>query len=163
MGDVVSFALSLLEPFLGTWIRDPLSVSRNKVAKRMLGEEALKRLWGCGSMAAVRLCLDDDSELAAKYDALCRLGSQGRLVIERRLMTWTDTGTRFVPGRTVSSAIARVTAEGRKIIVHSTPTRTVCGHTLCKKNEWLLVSERYAGANVLHFPRSPEFRYYRVD
>ena len=163
MNNVVGFPLSLLEPYLGTWIRDPLSVSRNKVAKRMLGQDGLRLLSGCGSMADVRLCLGNHVELAAKYEALCRLGSEGRLIITKRDMTWTESETEFKPARTANSAIVRVTTEGRSIIVHPPSARTVSGYALRKKNDWLLVSERYSGLNAIGFPRSPVFRYYRAD
>jgi hypothetical protein len=163
MNNIVCFPPSLLGWFLGTWTRDPLSVSRNKVVKRILGEDGLRLLWGCGSMADVRRCLADDLGLAAKYDALCRPGCEGRLVIARRLMTWIENETKFEPARTLRSPIVRVTAEGHKIIVHSKASPTVNGYVLRRKNEWLLVSERYFGPNAASFPSSPVFRYYRAD
>jgi len=101
--------------------------------------------------------------LAASHDALCRLGSEGRLVIAPRLMTWSESGTALVPAQTVSSPIGRVSAEGRTTIVHCPPRRTVVGHALRWKNAWLLVSERYSAPNVVLFPSSPVFRYYRAD
>jgi hypothetical protein len=163
MSNVVAFPTSLLAPFFGTWIRDPMSVSRNKVAKRMLGEDGLKRLWRCGSIAELRQCLQEDTGLAEKYAALCGSGAEGRLVIARHLMTWSKSATPLAAARTVSSAITRVTAEGRMIIVHNAPRPTVSAHALRRKGEWLLVSELYAGRNVLYFPPSPVFRYYRAD
>jgi hypothetical protein len=163
MGTVIAFPPSLLEPFLGNWIRDPVSVSRNKVVKRTLGEDGMKLLWRCGSMADVRRCLRADAELAAKYEALCRLGSEGRLVIARRLMTWTEAAVDFKPARTVSAPITRITAQGRSVMVQTSSSPTVVGYVLRWKNEWLLVSESYAGLNVVYFPPSPVFRYYRAD
>jgi hypothetical protein len=163
MNNVLAFPASPLAPFFGTWIRDPMSVSRNKVAKRTLGEDDLKRLWRCGSIAELRQCLQEDAGLAEKYAALCESGAEGRLVIARHLMTWSRSATPLAPERTVSSAITRVTAEGRMIIVHNAPRPTVSGHALRRKGEWLLVSERYAGRNALYFPPSPVFRYYRAD
>jgi len=162
MGIVIAFPPSLVDPFLGTWIRDPLSVSRNKVVKRMLGVDALRLLWNCGSNAEVRRCLEEDPELKAKYDALCGLGREGRLVITRRFMTWTEGATGFAPGRTVSAPIGRISTEGNKIVVHSTPRPAVIGHALRKRKDWLLVTERYAGLNAVYFPPSPTFRYYRA-
>jgi hypothetical protein len=163
MNNVVAFPQSLLEPFLGTWIRDPISVSRNKLAKRMLGEDGLKLLWGRGSMADVHQCLRNDVALAEKYDALCRLGAEGRVVIARRTMTWIEMATAQRPAATVEAPIAGVTAEGRMVIVHDSPRQTVSGHALRRKDEWLLISERYSGLNAVHFPRSPVFRYYRAE
>ena len=46
---------------------------------------------------------------------------------------------------------------------HSPSARTVSGYALRKKNDWLLVSERYSGLNAIGFPRSAVFRYYRAD
>ena len=40
MGNVISFTPSPLTPFLGKWVRDPISVSRNKVASRTLARMA---------------------------------------------------------------------------------------------------------------------------
>src|SRR5262249_32824021 len=151
--NVVYFTPPLLEPFLGTWIRDPISVSRDKVAKGMLGEAALRRLWSCGSMDELRRCLRDDRALAEKYDALCRIGAEGRLVIGRRQMTWIETATTYTPERTRSAPIAGIRAEGRMVVIHSSPQSTVAGHALRQKDEWLLVSERYAGRNAEYFPR----------
>jgi hypothetical protein len=166
MNNVVAFPASppsLLQPFLGTWIRDPMSVSRNKVTKRALGEEGVKRLWSCRSIAELRQCLQDDAVLAEKYAALCQSRMEGQLVIARRTLTFSRSATRFVEARTVTSAITRVAAEGRMIIVHNAPRPTISGHALRRKGEWLLVSERYAGGNASLFPPSPVFRYYRAD
>lgn len=164
MSNVVTFPPpSPLDPFLGTWIRDPMSVSRNKVAKRALGEDGLKRLWGCRSIAELRHCLEADAGLAEKYAALCQSGAEGELVIARRTLTFSRRATRLAQARTVTSAITRVTAEGRMIIVHNAPRPAVSGHALRRRGEWLLVSERYAGRNALLFPPSPVFRYYRAE
>jgi hypothetical protein len=166
MNNVVAFHASPpspLEPFLGTWIRDPMSVSRNKVTRRALGDDGLKRLWSCRSIAELRQCLQDDAGLAEKYAALCQSRPEGQLVIARRTLTFSRAASQFAEARTVTSAITRVAAEGRMIIVHNAPRPTVAGHALRRKGEWLLVSERYAGRNALLFPPSPVFRYYRAD
>jgi hypothetical protein len=163
MNNVIAFPGSLLEPFLGTWIRDPLSVSRNKVVKHRLGQDGLKLLWGCGSMAQIQECLSKDGELAAKYESLSGSSSQAQLIITRHQLTWINKETAFRPGQTRSSPVLCVLTEGRKTFVQTVPSRTVCGYDLRKKNEWLLVSERYSGRNALLFPASPVFRYYRAD
>jgi hypothetical protein len=160
MSNVVQFPPSLLDQFLGEWIRDPLSVSRNKVVKRALGSENLKRLWDCGSMAEIHQVLQSDEDLASKYEALCR-ASEARLAVTRRNLTWVETGTAFVQPRSRSSLITRVSAEGRKIIVHSTGSPTVRAYVLRMKKEWLLASQLFSGRNALYFPPSPVFRYYR--
>ena len=166
MNNVVAFRPSppsALDPFLGTWIRDPMSVSRDKVAKRALGEGAVRRLWSCRSIAELRQCLQDDAGLAEKYAVLCASGAEGRLVIARRTLTFSRAATRFAEAHSVTSAITRISAEGRMVIVHNALRSTVSGHALRHKGEWLLVSERYAGRNALLFPPSPLFRYYRAD
>ena len=162
MNNIVDFRPGLLDPFLGDWIRDPLSVSRNKVVKRALGVENLKLLWDCGSIAEVRQALRDDEELASKYETLCRRLSEGRLAIARRNMTWVETGTEFIQPSSLNSTITGATAEGRKIIVHATGSATVRAYVLRWKKEWLLISQLYSGRNAMYFPPSPVFRYYRA-
>ena len=155
------FGPSRLTPFLGTWVRDPLSVSRNKVVKSTLGTDGLKLLWNCHSIEDVRQCLRDNTELAAKYESLRRVGCESRLVISSRLITWIDEATAYRPAKTVSSPITGVSLDNRKVIVNASRGPTVSGFELSLKQSWLLVSERYSGRNALLFPRSPVFRYYR--
>ncbi len=162
MNNVVDFRPGLLDPFLGDWIRDPLSVSRNKVVKRALGDENLKLLWNCGSMAEIRQVMRNNEELASRYETLCQRSSEGRLAVTRRTMTWVEVGTELSQPRSTDSTITSVTAEGRKIIVHSTGSPTVRAYVLRWKKEWLLVSQLYSGRNALYFPPSPVFRYYRA-
>ncbi|HLH91433.1 MAG TPA: hypothetical protein VKX28_23525 [Xanthobacteraceae bacterium] len=166
MSNVVAFSPSppsLLDPFVGTWICDPMSVSRDRVARRALGEGGVRRLWGCGSIAALRQCLQDDAVLAEKYAALCASSPEGRLVIARRTLTFSRSAMPFMEAQTVTSAITRVIAAGRMIVVHNAPRPTVSGHALRRRGEWLMVSERYANRNALLFPPSPVYRYYRAD
>ncbi len=160
MTNVVDLAPSPLGPFLGKWIRDPLSVSRNKVARRLVGAEGFKRLWACGSIDELRRCLASDPELARDYQACDHL-SKGRLVIAAKQLTWVEEGLGFPPGRTTSQTIAGVRAEGRKVIVRSSSAGRQIEHVLRMRKEWLLVSEQYLGERARLFPRSPVFRYYR--
>ena len=163
MDNVVSLVPAPLRPFLGGWVRDPLSVSRNKVVKKRLGQEALQRLWSLGSIGEVRACLAAEPEFAARYDALLALSSEGRLTVGPRQLIWSRSATRFIPAETRTSYITRVTVEGRKVIVAIADGGTVAGYEFRKKAEWLLVSERYTPANARIFPRSPVHRYYRAD
>ncbi len=161
MSNVLALGPSLLTPFLGTWVRDPLSVSRNKIVKSTLGTDGLKLLWNCRSIEDVRQCLRDNAELAANYEALRRVGWESRLMISSRLITWIDEETTFRPAKTVSSPVTAVSLDGRKVILNASSGTTVSGFELRFKQNWLLVSERYSGRNALLFPRSPAFRYYR--
>jgi hypothetical protein len=161
MSNVLAFKPSLLKPFLGTWVRDPLSISRNKVVKSKLGTDGLKLLWNCHPIEDVRQCLRDNGELAANYEALRGVGCESRVVISSRVITWIDEETTYRPAKTVSSPITGVSLDGRKVIVNASSGRTVSGYELRFKQSWLLVSERYSGRNALLFPKSPVFRYYR--
>jgi len=169
MGNVISFSQSPLTPFLGKWVRDPISVSRNKVARRTLGDDGLKKLWACGSMQESLQCLEEDPALAEKYQALLQiggLGGQSDIEITLRTMVWNNSATGPNSIKTSVSQVIKVSAEGRKVIVESislragAPDRHI-GYVLRMSKQWLLVSERYYGAQARLFPRSPVFRYYR--
>ncbi len=159
MGNVISFSPSPLTPFLGKWVRDPISVSRNKVAKRTLGQDGLKKLWACGSMQESMQCLEEDSALAKKYQALlqlARLTGQSYIEITLRTIVWADSATGPNSTGTSVSQVIKVSAEGRKVVVES-----ICLRAGAPDRQWLFVSERYYGAQARFFPRSPVFRYYR--
>src|SRR5271157_2574208 len=81
MAKVIGFSQSPLSPFLGEWVRDPMSVSRNRVAKQILGADGLTRLWSFGSMTELTEYLATDSELAKRYNALAGMGGENRLVV----------------------------------------------------------------------------------
>ncbi|MGA8728185.1 MAG: hypothetical protein WB608_05485 [Terracidiphilus sp.] len=169
MGNVISFTPSPLTPFLGKWVRDPISVSRNKVASRTLGEDGLKKLWACESMQECLLCLREDPALTEKYQALLQFGAfsgQNQIEITHRTIAWNDSSTRPNSAGTSVSQVIKVSAEGRKVVVESISLRTGVparhiGYVLRMNKQWLLVSERYYGAQAGLFPRSPVFRYYR--
>ena len=91
------------------------------------------------------------------------MGSEGRLVIAPRLMTWIESATAYSPGRSVNAPIARVATEGRIIIVHAPSGGAVGGHALRLKGGWLFVTEWYAAPDGENIPRSPLHRYYRAE
>lgn len=164
MGRVIDFGHSPLSPFVGKWVLDPLSVSRNKVVKHALGEDGLKKLWACGSMQERAECLAGDPELAARYDSLRRSGNVGELVVTQQTIAFTWPRAGSPDGKTSVYPVLRVSAEGRKVIVHTFNGRArgnqPISYVFRFSKDWLLVSERYTGRAALYFPRSPVFRYY---
>jgi len=168
MPNVIRFSPSALAPFVGKWVRDPISVSRNKVVKRMLGEDGLKKLWACDSMQEQTECLSQDPALAEKYQALLRIagpGGDNHIVVTLQTIAFNDSANAPAAKSSVYQVV-KVTTEGRKVIVDSidlSPARQGgrIGHVFRMNKQWLLVSERYYGAQARLFPRSPVFRYYR--
>jgi len=164
MSPVIDFRQSPLSPFLGKWMLDPLSVSRNKVVKRALGGDGLKRLWACASMEERAECLAADSELAQRYDSVLGLGRKSHLVVTLKALTWDYAQSGSLPAKTRVYPIVKVAVEARKVIVHGIDSRPeLRGRAVCfvfrMSKRWLLVSERYSGRNAQYFPRSPVFRY----
>jgi hypothetical protein len=84
MGNVISFRPLPLSPFLGKWLLDPLSVSRNKVVKQTIGEADLKKLWACAAMEERAQSLADDAEFANRYRSVVHLGGQKSLVVSSK-------------------------------------------------------------------------------
>jgi len=166
MSNVLNFPQSPLTPFLGEWARDPISVSRNKVARRILGEVGLKKLWACGSMTELTQCLAADPELAEKHQALLRIGVESRMVVTQQTIAWNNAETASLPARTNTFQVVKVAMEGKKVIVDTIELNGArrgrrAGHVLRMNEQWLLVSEHYYGAQAQLFPPSPVFRYYR--
>jgi hypothetical protein len=162
MANVVAFVGSPLAPFVGTWIRDPISVSRNKVARRLLGAEGFERLWACASIDALRESLDSDPDLAERYRRCGEL-AQGQLVITTGQLIFVDEGPGHPTPRTKAHSVASVAREGTSVIVRSSEGAGRPGWVLRMRQGWLLASERYFGAQARIFPRSPVFRYHRAD
>lgn len=164
MGRVIDFRGSPLSRFCGRWLLDPLSVSRNKVAKHALGEEGLKKLWACGSMQERAECLAADPHLAERYGTLRRSESDSHLAVTQQTITfnWPRAGT--PEGKTTVFHVLRVSEEGRNVIVHTVNGAERGNQPICYvfrfSKQWLLVSERYTGRVALYFPRSSVFRYY---
>lgn len=119
MGKVIGFPQSPLTPFIGKWLLDPLSVSRNKVVKRTLGEDRLKKLWAFDSMQERAEYLAADPELAARYDALRRSRNDSHLVVTQQTIAFTWPRPGSPEGKTTVYPVVRVSAEGRKAIVHT--------------------------------------------
>jgi hypothetical protein len=49
-----------ISPYLGEWILDQISISRNKLSRLLLGEDGVKKLWACGSIEELRQVAADD-------------------------------------------------------------------------------------------------------
>jgi hypothetical protein len=173
MPNVIRFAASPLAPFVGRWVRDPLSVSRNKVVKRMLGADGLKKLWACDSIQDRTECLANEKALAEKYQALLRLaglGNESHLEVTLQTITFNDAAPASSPAKSSMPSVyqvAGVTAEGKKVVVESIDQGVErhgrrIGYALRMNKNWLLVSERYYGTRAQLFPRSPVFRYSRL-
>lgn len=156
---------SPLSAFLGEWVLDPLSVSRNKVIKGVLGEDGLKKLWNCASVEDRAQCLASDPELATRYQSLLRIGRESRMVVTPKAITFNRPQIAAAPARTSVYTIARVSSEGRKVVAHTFDTRPErrghpIGYVFRMNKNWLLVSEQYYGREAQLFPRSPVHRYY---
>lgn len=164
MGKVIDFRPSPLSPFLGEWLLDPLSVSRNKAVKHALGEDGLKKLWACGSMQERAEYLAANPELAERYKTLRRSGTDSRLVVTQQSLTFTWPRAGTPEGKTSVFPVLRVAVEGRKAVVNTIngPERgnQPISYVFRFSKRWLLVSERYTGRAAQYFPRSPVFRYY---
>lgn len=163
--NVLAFRPSPLSPFLGKWSLDPLSVSRNKVVKRTLGDEGLKKLWAFNSMQERAQYLETDPELAERYRSLLGLARASHLVITMQTLTFDHAQSAALPPKTSTYSILNVTREGLKVIVNTIDMRPELrgrhmGFALRMNKQWLLVSERYSGRAAQYFPRSPVFRYY---
>lgn len=165
MSNVLSFRPSHLSPFLGKWLLDPLSVSRNKVVKRTLGDEGLKKLWGFSSVQERAQYLESDPELSDRYQSVLGLVRTGHLVITLQALTWEYPESAALPAKISSYLVESIAKEGTKVIVHTIDTRPELrgrrmAFVLRMNGQWLLVSERYSGREAQYFPRSPVFRYY---
>jgi len=167
MGKVIGFPQSPLAPFLGRWVLDPLSVSRNKAVKHALGEEGLKKLWGLASMEERAAYLAGDAELAARYASLRRTGNDSHLVVSPQTLTFMRPQMGVVEAKTSVFPVLRVSEEGRKAVVHTVngPERGnhAIAYVLRFSKGWLLVSERYFGRAAQLFPRSPVHRYFAAE
>jgi hypothetical protein len=166
MGNVISFRPLPPSPFLGKWLLDPLSVSRNKVVKQTIGEAGLKKLWACGSMEERAQCVADDAELANRYQSVVHLGRKKSLVVTLETICWSHAQGASLPAEEAVLPVMRVAVEGRKVIVHSVETRPgrrgrPLAYVFRRQKQWLLVGERYSGREAQFFPRSPVQRFYR--
>jgi hypothetical protein len=166
MAKVIGFPQSPLSPYLGEWIRDPMSVSRNKVAKSKLGADGLTKLWAFGSMTELTEYLATDPELAERYKALAGIGRESRLVVTPQTITFNNSGVASIPAKTSEFQVVRAVTQGKKVIAETIELTGArrgqrIGYVLRMNRQWLLMSEQYYGAQARLFPRSPVFRYYR--
>jgi len=164
MHSVIEFKPFPLSPFVGEWILDPLSVSRNKVVKRTLGEDGFRKLWACGSMEERAQCLATEPELAERYRSVLHVGRESNLVITLQNITWIHLQSATLPAKTTVYPVVRVVSEGRKVLVHSIDIpergRQSIIYVLRMNKRWLLFSQQFTGRQAQLFPRSPVFRYY---
>jgi hypothetical protein len=166
MSNVISFRPSPLSPFLGKWVLDPLSVSRDKVVKRALGDEGLKKLWACASIEERTQCLASDPELANRYQSVLQLGRRKSLVVTIETLAWSYEQQGSLAAQQATLPVLKVAVEGTKVIVHSIDTRPqrsgqALAYVFRLNKQWLLISERYSGRHAQYFPRSPVHRFYR--
>jgi hypothetical protein len=166
MAKMINFPQSPLSPYLGEWIRDPMSVSRNKVGKRLFGADGLTKLWAFGSMTELTEYLASDPELAEKYRARAALGAESHLQITPQTITFNRSGIGAIPAKVSQFQVVRAVAEGKKVIAETIELTGArrgqrIGYVLRMNKQWLLMSEQYYGAQARIFPRSPVFRYYR--
>jgi hypothetical protein len=174
MSNLISFTQSPVTPFLGSWVRDPLSVSRNKVVRLMLGAAGLKKLWACDSIEERQKILAVDAALDDKYRAVARLAQSAtgsQMEISLHAIVWKGSENAFAPTTGAPTAswvfqVVRVANTGRKVIVHAINARPEkrgkpVAFVLRMSKQWLLMSEQYSPAQANIFPRSPVFRYYR--
>jgi hypothetical protein len=169
MSNVISFTQSPLSPFLGPWVRDPLSVSRNRIVRLTLGADDLKKLWACDSMEERQEVLAADAALEDKYRAVTRLGQSamgGQMEISLQAIVWKGSENSTSPAASWVFQVTRVAANGKKVIVHATNLRPEkrgkqVAFVLRMSKKWLIMSEHYSPAQANILPRSPVFRYYR--
>lgn len=166
MAKVIGFPASPLSPFLGSWLRDPMSVSRNKVVKNALGAEGLTKLWAFGSMQKLNEYLATDPELAERYRTLGRSEVHAGLEVTPQTITFFRPAGGSIPAKTSSFQIVKTFAQGRKVVAETIELTGArrgqrIGYVFRMNKQWLLVSEQYYGANARLFPPSPVFRYYR--
>jgi len=143
MSNVVPFRpRSPLSPFLGQWHLDPLSISRNKIAKRILGSDNVKMLWDCDSMdeliQAIRTC----AELRAKYEQLLTYDLGRSMLVAPQSITRHTVGNPSFPAETVVLPVLGVTTEGKNVVVKTKWHGRPCDYVLKMKSEWLMVTER---------------------
>jgi hypothetical protein len=143
-----------------------MSVSRNKVGKHIFGADNLTKLWAFGSMAELTEYLASDPELAEKHRARAALGTESRLQITPQTIAFNRSEVGSIPPKTSSFQVVRAVSEGKKVVAETIELTGArrgqrIGFVLRMNKQWLLVSERYYGAQARLFPRSPVFRYYR--
>lgn len=166
MSNLISFRPSPLSPFAGNWALDPLSVSRNKVVRRTLGAEGLKKLWAFPSIEDREQYLSTDPELAGQYRSVLQIVRPKTLEVTLKTICWRDAQSGSQPAQETLLPVLRVSAEGRKAIVHSIDTNPgrrgqPLTYVFRLSKQWLLISERYSGRAAQLFPRSPVHRFYR--
>jgi hypothetical protein len=165
MSTVVPFPQSPLKPYLGEWILDQISISRNKLSRLLLGEDGVKKLWACGSIEELRQLAADDPVLANKYQSLLRNRTESRLKIASDNIAWNPPYGQSIPSIHFVYPVVRISPEGNAVVVHSLDPRAErrgrpAGLRLRMRKNWLLVSEEYFGRQADLFPRAQVLRFY---
>lgn len=165
MSNVVAFKPSPLQPFLGEWFLDPMSVSRNKSAKAKLGAEGVKTLWACGSIEELRQVALQDPILWRNYQLVCKNQTDDRVQINPKSIVRFSCNLNLMPPSVDVYPVMQIVAEGKSVVVHSIDPRPGsrrgrAGYRIRMHKGWLYMSEVYYGREVDLFPRAPVFRYY---
>lgn len=157
MSEILPFApSSALAPFLGLWYLDPLSVSRDRVVKRLLGAETLKALWALHSMPELTEVIHQSPELQEKYRAVLQYDWRRSMTVTSQAITLTTPETQTVQPEAVVLPILKITTEGKaKVVIHTRSRTRPCQYLFRMKHEWLLVTER------LHQVPQVTHRYHR--
>lgn len=143
MSNIVPFtSQSPLSPFLGQWYLDPLSVSRNKVTKRILGADNLKMLWAIGSMCELINAIQSSVELQEKYRQLLQYDRGSSMVITPQTISICRPEHPLFPAESIIMPVLSITKEGSKVVVKTTWRSNPCDHVLRMNKEWLLMTER---------------------
>jgi hypothetical protein len=165
MSNVIAFKPSPLQPLLGEWFLDPMSVSRNKSAKAKLGAEGVKTLWACGSIEELRQVALQDPILWRNYQSVCKGHTDDRVQIAAHGIVRISSNLNLMPPSVLVYPVMQIASEGQSVVVHSMDPRPGArgrraGYRLRMRKGWLYMSEVYYGREIDLFPRSPIFRYY---
>jgi hypothetical protein len=157
MAEVIALPQSPLRPYVGLWRLDPLSVGRRRVSNA-LEDPGFARLWDCASVAEREALLAADPELAARYEARSTRIDRTLQVSPARLVF---SGTTSGEPRESACPVVKITSEGRSVIAQVLSRGQLVGYVFRRRQDWLVVSERYYGRAATLYPRSPVFRYYQ--
>ena len=165
MGNVIPFAQPFLKPFLGEWILDQVSVSRNKLSKLLLGEEGAKKLWACASIDEINQIVGADPELGDKYRAMLGERTEGRLTVAPAAILWTPPRAGLAVATVLSYPVMKIVRQGGAIVVHSLDPRPgrrgrPAGLRLRLSKNWLMMSEEFFGRKAEILPQAPALRFY---
>ena len=158
MAEVIALPQSPLRPYVGFWRIDPLSVGRRKRSTTPLNDPGYAMLWKCASFAERNGLLAADPALAVRYEALsAKIDRTLEVSVGRLVFSGTGNGA----SHESSCPIVKITSEGRSVIAQVISRGQQIGYVFRRRQDWLVLSERYYGRAATLYPRSPVFRYYR--